>query len=397
MGLLRGTPDLTRRDKKLVGRTSKPQPIEIVAGQGPRVRDRDGKSYIDFQMGWCVGNLGWNPPDIVARVRAFEGPSYVSPNMLYEPWVEYAEQLVDIAPGKLSRAWRVVSGTEAVELAVQLAVTATGRHKLVALADSYHGNSIAAHSIGGNPLAAHLTGIKHLAPPLDASTLDRLETLLKDGDVAAFIMEPVVTNLNVLVPDTAFMDGVVELCHRHGTLVIADEVASAWGRTGAMFACENFDFQPDIMTLAKSITSGVAPLGATLCTNEVARAVDGELEFYSTFGWHPLAVEAGLATLQFWREHKKELLANVVERSAEIRHTLSILDWKRDVDVRIQGLAIGIGVGDEHYASTVSKRCREHGLLIFAEEDSLVMFPPVNVDHETMHEALGILEQAVQS
>src|SRR4051812_41455643 len=118
MGLLRGTPDLGRKDKKLVGRTSPAAAIEVVAATGSRVRDVQGRSYIDFQLGWCVGNLGWNPPDIMARVRAFEGPSYVAPGMLYEPWVELAEQLVEMAPGKLAKAFRCVGGTEAVELAM---------------------------------------------------------------------------------------------------------------------------------------------------------------------------------------------------------------------------------------------------------------------------------------
>lgn len=395
MGLLRGRPDLLRRDRRLVGRSAQAQPIEIVAAHGPRVRDRDGKSYIDFQLGWCVGNLGWNPPDIVERVRAFEGPTYVSPGMLYEPWADYAEQLLDIAPGKLAKAWRCVGGTESVELALELAAAATGRHKFVSLAEAYHGNSITTHALCGAS-SPKLPGVKHLAPPLDARALDRLTTLLGDNDVAAIILEPIVTNLNVLVPDSDFMNGLVDRCHDHGTLVIADEVASAWGRTGALFACEHYELEPDIMTLAKSITSGVVPMGATLCTNDVARAAGDDLEFYSTYGWHPLAVEAALATLQHWRQHKKELLGNVVERSAEIRHALSILDWKREVNVRIQGLAIGIGVGEQRYASQIAKRCRDHGLLVFAEDDSLVMFPPVNIDAETLQEALAIFAQAVQ-
>jgi acetylornithine/succinyldiaminopimelate/putrescine aminotransferase len=397
MGLLRGTPDLSRRDRKAVGRTSAAKPIEIVAAHGSRVRDKDGKSYIDFQLGWGVGNLGWNPPEIVERVRAFEGPTYVAPGMLYEPWADLAEQLVDITPGRLAKAFRTVGGTESVELAMQLAVAATGRHKFVSLEDAYHGNSFGARSIGGDQLDAHLQGCKHLAPPLDAKALDRLRTLLKDNDIAAFIMEPVVTNLNVLVPDSAFMSGVVELCHEHGTLVIADEVACGWGRTGALFACELFELEPDIMTLAKSMSAGVAPIGATLCTNEVAKAIEDELDFYSSYGWHPLGVEAALATVQYWRENKKDILGNVVERSAEIRHALSIMDWQREPELRIQGLAIGIGLGDEDYVSHIEKRCEEQGLLVFAEEDSLVLFPPVNVDAETVQEALAILEQAARN
>ena len=398
MGLLRGThfPDLARKDKKLVARTSKPLPIEVVAAQDTRIRAADGRSYIDFQAGWCVANLGWNPPDIVARVRAFEGPSYVPPGMLYEPWAELAEQLVDLTPGKLAKVFRCVGGTDAVEFALQAAMAATGRHKLVSIEDAYHGNSVAAKSIG-EPMAAHLPGCKKLALPLDEAALGRLETLLKDREIAAFIMEPTITNLDVYVPALEFMQELVPLCHRYGTLVIADEVACGFGRTGKMFASEHYDLEPDIMTLAKALTSGVAPMGAALVTNDVAKQIEGELDFYSTFGWHPLAVEAALATTQYWRDHKAEILQNVVDREAELRHQLSIVEWKTEnVELRIQGLAVGIGLGDEEYAKHIEEQCRGRGLLLAAEEDSLVLFPPLTIDHETMAEALEIIAQAAQ-
>lgn len=397
MGLLRGThfPDLTRKDKKFVGRTSPAQAIEVVAAQGSRIRDVAGRMYIDFQLGWSVGNLGWSPPDILARVHAFEGPSYVAPGMLYEPWAELAEQLVETTPGKLAKAYRCVGGTEAVELALQIAVAATGRHKFVSIADAYHGNSFGARSIGGQSLAAHLAGCKKLALPLDAHALERLETQLKDREIAALIMEPTITNLGVIVPSSEFMTGLVPLCHKYGTLVIADEVACGFGRTGRLFACEHYDLEPDIMTLAKSITSGVAPLGATLVTNEIVKALDDDFDFYSTFGWHPLAVEAALATQEYWRKHRSEVLANVSERSADLRHRLSIMDFKvEQPEIRIQGLAVGIGLGDKEYVSHIEKQCRASGLLLFAEEDSLVMFPPLTIDHDTLDEALEIITQA---
>jgi acetylornithine/succinyldiaminopimelate/putrescine aminotransferase len=397
MGLLRGTrfPDVARKDRKFLGRFDAASDIEVVGAHGSRIRDARGKTYIDFLSGHCVCNLGWSPPEIVARVHAFDGPTYVSPDMLYEPWAELAEQLVDIAPGDLAKVYRCVSGTEAVELAMQLAVAATGRHKFVSIEGAYHGNSFGARSIGDEPLDAHLTGCKHLTPPLDASALDRLETQLKDREVAAFILEPIITNLAVLVPGGDFMREVVALCHRHGTLVVADEVASAFGRTGTLFASEHYDFAPDIMTLAKAITSGVAPLGATLVTADVAKAIDDDFDFYSTYGWQPLAVEAALATQQYWREHKAELLRNVQERSDELRHRLSIMDFATaDVELRIQGLTIGVGVGDEDYAQRVARDCHEHGLIVQASGDSLVMFPPLTLDHATLDEALDIFAAA---
>jgi acetylornithine/succinyldiaminopimelate/putrescine aminotransferase len=394
MGLLRRTQDATaRKDRKYIGRTDRAQSIEVVAANGPRLRDAQGRTFIDLQSGWCVGNLGWNPPEILARVRAFEGPTYVAPGLLYEPWSELAELLVESAPGKVARAFRCVGGTEAVECALQLAMKHTGRHKIVSIEEAYHGNSVAARAIGADDGEAHLPGTKKLAPPLDAKALDRLETQLKARDVAAFIMEPIVLNLAVHIPDTEFMQGIVEVCHRYGTLVIMDEVGTAWGRCGRLYASELFAIEPDIITLAKSLTSGVAPLGATLVTEEVAAA---ELDFYSTFGWHPIAVEAAIATQHYWRDHHDAVLANVIERGAQLRQQLSLMDWPKEPELRIQGLACAVELGDEDYVGKLESRCREQGLLMFAEEESLVMFPAVTIDHDTLQEGLDILAECVR-
>jgi 4-aminobutyrate aminotransferase-like enzyme len=150
MGLIRRkqSPEVARNDRKFLGRTEAPRGLQIVAAEGSRVRDARGRTFIDFQMGWCVGNLGWNPPEILARVQAFEGPSYVAPQDTYAPWSELAQRLSKIAPGNLQRAYRCVGGSEAVELALQLAIAYTERHKLISLEDAYHGNTIGARNVG---------------------------------------------------------------------------------------------------------------------------------------------------------------------------------------------------------------------------------------------------------
>jgi acetylornithine/N-succinyldiaminopimelate aminotransferase len=269
----------------------------------------------------------------------------------------------------------------------------TGRHKVVSLEDAYHGNSFGTRAVGADDAPAHLPGFKKLAPPFDVKALDRLETILKHRDIAAFIMEPVVLNLGVQVPETAFMHGLVELCHRYGTLVIMDEVGTGFGRCGRMYASEVFGIEPDIMTLGKSITSGVAPLSTTLVTDELAET---ELDFYSTYGWHPVSVEAAIATQLYWREHRDAVIANIAERSAQARQQLSLMEWQSEPELRIQGLAIGIGVGDKDYASKLEQRCRDEELLLFAEEDSLVMFPALTIDQETLQEGLDILAECVR-
>jgi 4-aminobutyrate aminotransferase-like enzyme len=383
-----GLPHL--REQDFVGRTGPADDIEIVAAMGSHVRDAHGRRYVDLQMGWCVGNLGWNPPDIMDRVRRFAGPSYVAPSAQYAPWSELAERLVAFAPGGLARAFRCVGGTESVELAMQLAMAHTGRQRIVSIEGAYHGNSFAAKSLG-DPMTARLAGFKKLAPPLDANALERLEALLHARDVAAVIMEPTILNLAVLIPDRDFLRGLVPLCHRYGTLLIFDEVATGFGRTGRRFACEHHHVDPDIMCLGKAITNGVAPLAATLTTAEVEDSASGELSFYSTFGWQPLAVEAALGVLQFWRDHGDRLLADANDRSDEIRHRLSTMSLPDDAEIRIQGMAIAIELGDAPRVQRIVRRCRAAGVLIGDDVDALTLFPALTIDPQTLSDALDVL------
>jgi len=396
MGAVRrkSSADTLRNDRKFLGRTEDPEYLEIVSADGSRIRDARGRTLIDFQMGWCVGNLGWNPPEIIARVQRFRGPFYVSPKMLYAPWTQLAQELVDVAPGKLARAYRCTGGSEAVELALQLAMSVTGRTKIVSLEDAYHGNTFGARSVGEGDLDVKLSGMKKLAPPLDASALDRLETLLRHDDAAALIMEPISMNLNVLVPDSDFMREVIPLCHRHGTLVIFDEVACGFGRTGKMFATDHWRLEPDILCVAKALGSGVAPIASVLATADVSDAAKDELHFYSTFGWMPLATEAALGTLAYWRAHRDRLLENIAERSAQLRHGL--VEIFEDADVRVMGMAVAVGLDDEQRVARITRRCRDHGLLVDDEEDFLLMFPALTIDEASVTEALEILEIAAR-
>ncbi|MDB4960646.1 MAG: argD [Myxococcales bacterium] len=386
---------MARNDRKFVGRTEPPHGLQVVAAKGSRVRDVRGRTFIDFQMGWCVGNLGWNPPEILSRVQAFKGPCYVAPSDTYEPWSELAHRLTKIAPGNLERAYRCVGGSEAVELALQLAISFTGRHKLISLEDAYHGNTIGARNVGSRDVDVRLPGMKKLAQPLDEQALSRLERLLAPRDVAALIMEPIAMNLNVLIPDTAFMRRLVELCHRYGTLMIADEVACGFGRTGKLFASEHYVLEPDLMCVAKALGGGVAPIASTLATAEIADKIqDSDYEFYSTFGWMPLATEAALATLDVWESRGDEILDNTAERSNQLRRNLEAIF--PDAELHVMGVAIALELGDEERVQQIERRCRDRGLIVVPEEDALMMLPACTIDERTVHEALGILESAAR-
>ena len=391
--------DLRQLDKKYVGRHGEPEDVIVGDSADSYLTDARGRKYIDFMMGWCVGNLGWGNTTIRAAARKFDGPDYVHPDHVYRPWVELAEMLARITPGKLAVSYRTTGVPESVEGALQIAMAYTGRGAFVSIEDSYHGNSIATLSIG----ASHnretyknlLPRCHKVEPPLDANALGKVETLLKKREVAAFIMEPIICNLGALVPEDAFVRGVRKLCSRYGTLFIADEVATGFGRTGKLFACEHFDLEPDVLCMAKAITGGYGGMGAVITTAKIAKAIKEDFDLYSTYGWHPPAVSVALTNLRYLTRHRTNLLKNAAELGAYFLTRLSQMSFKGNASIRGKGFAIGIEVEDETYASKVGDACRKNGLLVATEEHRLMLFPALTIDRQTAERGLDIFERSL--
>jgi 4-aminobutyrate aminotransferase-like enzyme len=391
--------DLRQIDRKYFGRQGEPE--DVVAGHSADsyLTDARGRKYIDFMMGWCAGNLGWGNTEIRAAASKFDGPDYVHPNYLYRPWAQLAEMLARITPGKLAVSYRTTGGTESVEGALQIAMAYTGRGAFLSVEDSYHGNSIATLSIGASDnretFKNLLPNCRKIPPPLDRKALAKVETQLKKRDVAAFIMEPVICNLGALVPSDEFVRGVRDLCTRYGTLFIADEVATGFGRTGKLFACEHFDLEPDILCVAKAITGGYGGLGAVITTPAIARAIKEDFSLYSTYGWHPRSVAVALANLRYLTRHRGKLLRNATQLGEHFVARLSDMTFKGKVSIRGKGFAIGIELEDEAYASRVGNACRKNGLLISAEENVLMLFPALNISRQTAERGLDIFESCL--
>ena len=392
--------NLHQLDKKYFGRRSAPEDVIVGNSADSYLTDARGRKYIDFMMGWCVGNLGWGNTEIRTAARKFDGPEYVHPDYLYRPWAQLAEMLARITPGKLAVSYRTTGGTESVEGALQIAMAYTGRGAFVSIEDSYHGNSIATMSIGASESRKTcknlLSNCHKIKPPLDHKALGKVETLLKKRDVAAFIMEPILCNLGAVVPDDEFIRGVRKLCTRYGTLFIADEVATGFGRTGRLFACEHFDLEPDVLCMAKAITGGYSGMGAVITTPKIANAIKKKgFALYSTYGWHPRAVAVALANLRYLTRHRNKLLKNANELSEYFFTRLSQMSFKGRATIHGKGLAIGIEVKNETYASAVGKTCRENGLLVSAEEDVLMLFPALTITRQTAQRGLDIFESSL--
>jgi acetylornithine/succinyldiaminopimelate/putrescine aminotransferase len=389
---MRGAASMPRPRKRFLVQHGGNADIEVARARGNYVYDARGRKYIDFIMGWCVGNFGWARPALRRRVHAFDGPDYVYPGYTYEPWRELAQLLVELAPNGLGRCCRATGGSEAVELALQAAMLHTGRRKFVAIEDAYHGNTLGALSVGDGDDAVRVVSVARLKPPLDGDALDRLETRLKHRDVAAVIMEPIAMNLGVLIPETDFMEGLIPLCHRYGTLLVLDEVATGFGRTGKLFACEHYDVQPDMMTIAKAATGGAAGIGGLLVRDDLAEILEQDGNVYSTYGWHPLSVDVAIANVRWIKRNQSRLLRQVARTSSYFAERLSAMAFPEEPEVRCRGLAIAVDVGDEQYADRVAKKCRARGLLLVAQESVLLLLPALNVDRATANDGLDILE-----
>ena len=391
--------DLRQLDKKYFGRRGEPKDVIVGHSADSYLTDPRGRKYIDFMMGWCAGNLGWGNTEIRKAASDFDGPDYVHPDFLYRPWAQLAEMLARITPGELAVSYRTTGGTESVEGALQIAMAYTGRGKFLSIEDSYHGNSIATMSIGGSrdreTFKNLLRNCRKIKRPLDHKALAKVETQLKKRDVAAFIMEPIICNLAALVPGDEFVRGVRKLCSRYGTLFIADEVATGFGRTGKLFACEHFDLEPDVLCMAKAITGGYGGLGAVMTTPTIATAIKKDFGLYSTYGWHPRAVAVALANLRYLTRHRNKLLKNATQLGDYILTRLSQMRFKGKATIHGKGLAIGIEVEDERYASQIGDRCRKGGLLVSAEEDVLMLFPALTITRETAERGLDIFEKSI--
>ena len=209
-------------------------------------------------------------------------------------------------------------------------------------------------------------------------------------------MEPTVCNLGVVIPTKEFFILVQKACKKYGTLFIADEVATGFGRTGKMFACEHYGIKPDILCLAKGLTGGFGALGATVMTNEVAKSMEFSFSFYSTFGWHPLNVQAAIANIKYLLKHKTEFLKNSNALSLYIKQRLERMEFKHSPEIRVQGLAIGVEFSRQGYSAEIIKKALGKGLLIAdATADNFVIFPAINMSRRIAQQGLDILEECL--
>jgi adenosylmethionine---8-amino-7-oxononanoate aminotransferase len=376
------------------------EPLIVERAEGSRLIDTEGRSYIDGVSSlWCNVH-GHGHPRIDAAIRDQLGRVAHSTmlGLSHPPAIELARRLVEIAPEGLTRVFYSDSGSTAAEIALKMAFQywrqagEEGRTRFVCLRDAYHGDTIGSVSVGGIDLF-HSMYRPLLFDTLKAEPGDLagMERLLREheGEVAAVMMEPLVQGAaGIVVHPEGYLRGVRELCDRHDVLLILDEVATGFGRTGRMFACEHEDVAPDLLCLAKGITGGYLPLAATLATERIYEGFLGEFEEFRTFfhghtyTGNPLACAAALATLDVFEEERT--IERLQPKLELLGHLLEPVAAHPEVaEVRRRGTMTGIQLR-EHPAELrmghrVTLETRRRGAIVRPLGDVVVLMPPLAI------------------
>lgn len=387
--------------------------LVISDGDGCFVTDKAGKKYLDFVAGWCVGNVGWKRHEVVAALkRQADRGYYVPPFLRVDEWENFAHRLVEVAPGdRLKRVFRSTSGSEAVEFAIKCARAATGKKTIVSIDGVYHGHTYGAASIGNaltDEMAPGVPGMMKLPLPNQyrgvntADVLSRFEQLLRaSDDIAAFISEPVFTNAGVIVPPPDFYPEIQRFCRQRGILVIMDEVATGFGRCGALFASSLWGVEPDILCLGKGLTGGYGTMGATLVSEEIYQA-SRNLPSYSTFGWNLQDLAAAQAVFDVVT--RERLWENAHGLGMYLTNRLRQLESRPYVgQVRNAGLLIGIEIVKDKSAKTpdhkraedIADACVREGLLVETAGNVLFISPPLVIHKELADQGAAILEKVI--
>ncbi len=414
-------------------------PIPVKTAKGVYFWDIHGKRYLDFNsMTMCV-NIGHGNERVIAAMKAqLDELPYAAPGMTTRVRALASKLIAEISPGRaLRKVLFTLGGADANENAVKLARAYTGRYKILTRYRSYHGATAGAMALTGDPRrhmwepAGLMPGVVHFLDPyryrstfhrtnpdipeaeFTRDYLNHLEEIITyEGPetIAAILMESVTGTNGIIIPPEGYMQGVRALCDKYGILLIADEVMSGFGRTGKWFAIEHWDVIPDIMTMAKGLTSAYAPLGAVAMKPEIAavfndRVYEGGLTYTS----HPVSLAAAIANIQVMQENR--LVEHAAAMGRVLHRMLTELGEKHPSvgEVRSIGLFGIIELvrnrktkepmapwnGTSPEMSALRHYCLEHGLFLYTHWHTVLIIPPLIINEEQLAEGLDILDKAL--
>jgi taurine--2-oxoglutarate transaminase len=411
-------------------------PLPVAAGEGSTFWDYQGNAYLDFSSQLVNLNLGHQHPDLVAAIREQAGRlATIQPIMANDVRGELARRIAEVAPGDLDKVFFTNGGADANEYAVRMARAVTGRRKVLSMYRSYHGGTATAISLTGDPRrwanepsdgsVAHFFGPYPYRSAFNAETpeqeteralahLEQVIVLEGASTVAAIILETVVGTNGVLVPPPGYLEGVRALADKYGIVYIADEVMVGFGRVGEWFAVNHFGVTPDLITFAKGVTSGYAPLGGVVISDRIASHFD-TVAFMGglTYSGHPLACAPGVATFEVFErdgilERVRDLGARVVEpRLREIaeRHPsvgdvrglglFWAIELVRDRETREPLVPFNASGADAAPMAKVAAACKQAGLWPFIHFNRMHVAPPLVISEEDLVRGLDIIDAAL--
>lgn len=398
------------------------EPVQMVKGEGQYLFDSTDRKYLDFFAGVSVINAGHCHPEITERIcRQVKTLQHVCNIYLTQPMLELAEKLAEITPGRLQKSFFCNSGTEANEGALLLAKIATGRSELLGLQDGLCGRTYLTMSLTGlrfwrtdpNPAGGisfvpnaycYRCPLNLSYPACDIACAEQVRQVIEtstSGEVAALIIEPIQGNAGIVTPPPEYFPRLKEILDEYGALLIVDEVQSGFGRTGKWFAIENWDVEPDIMTMAKALGNGV-PIGVFTALPEIADRYTRPGA--STLGGNPVSMTAGLATLEVIE--KEGLVQNAAKLGVYLREKLMELKDKHPLigDVRGIGLMQGAELvknGKEPAFEEVDRILeimKNNGIIIGKNgrlRNVLAFQPPLVINKDNVDEMISNLDKAL--
>ena len=408
-------------------------PIPIEKAEGIYYYDHDGNRYSDMASQLVNLNLGYGNTDIANAIKEqVDRYCYIGPSVASEPRAKLAKMIIDLLPDTFGKVFFTNAGADANENAIKIARMFTGRKKVFSRYRSYHGSSFGAGNLTGEPrrypLEPGIPGfVKFFDPyiyrePIEFKSeeeatkyyLTKLrEQIIYEGadNVAAIVMETITGSNGIIIPPKGYLPGVRKICDEFGIIMICDEVMAGWCRTGKMFAFENFDVIPDIVTFAKGVTCGYVQLGGVAVSKEIAAYFDDHLLSCGlTYSGHPLACAAGVACVNYYT--KAKILDNVKAVGAVLKERLEALMEKHPCvgDVRAIGLfscvelvkdkttkepLVSYGSDPEGIMPKVIGLLKERKFMTYSHENMVFVCPPLIITEQQLTEELAKLDEVL--
>jgi len=397
---------------------SKVDPIPVARAKGIYFYTPEGKRFIDFNSQLMSVNIGHGDPRVIQAIAEQAATlAYANPFMATEVRARLGAKLAEITPGDIDTFFFTNGGAEANENAIKIARFFTGRHKIMARYRSYHGATAGAMSLTGDPRrwAAEpgIPGVVHVLDPYHGiergwesaeSSLAMIEeTIQLEGPqtIAAFILEPVTGTNGILVPPDGYLVGLRKLCDKYGILMIADEVMSGFGRTGEWFAVDHWKVVPDLLCMAKGLTSSYLPLGAVGMRHPIAQHFQDKV-FYGglTYNSHPMGCAAALATIRVYEEDG--LIENARKMGAILKELGAELQAKHPSVGAVRSIGL-FGIVElirsrktRQEMVALGRFFREQGLYTFVRWNTFFTNPPLCINEQQMREAFAIIDRGLE-